>query len=251
MGTVGEPDDPRAVRRARIGGHQRIGIGSPGQMGPSTTLPARAFRNLVPIVALAGLLAPSVAPAATVLVVGDSISAAYGIDMDAGWVALAEDELREDYPDIELVNASISGDTTGGGLRRLPDALERFDPDIVVIELGGNDGLRAYPVDRMRANLEAMAEAAEASGAETLILGMMIPSNYGPAYTRSFGEAFVQAAEATGSALVPFFLEPIATDRGAFQRDGIHPTAEVQPLLVDHAMPALRELLEALEPGDG
>ena len=198
---------------------------------------------------LVGLLAPSLAPAATVLVVGDSISAAYGLAEADGWVALAEDELDDEFPDVDFVNASISGDTTGGGLRRLPDALERFDPDIVVIELGGNDGLRAYPVARMRENLVAMAEAAQDSGAETLILGMMIPSNYGPAYTASFGEAFVEAAEATSSALVPFFLEPIATDRDAFQRDGIHPTAEAQPLLVDHALPALRELLEDVTAG--
>ena len=242
-------------------------------MGLSTTASAPTFRpfrargarapsrtaSRAPLaragLALAGLLSPALAPAATVLVVGDSISAAYGIDMAEGWVALAEAELREDFPDVELVNASISGDTTDGGLRRLPAALERFDPDVVVIELGGNDGLRAYPVERMRDNLEAMAEAARASGAETLILGMMIPSNYGPAYTASFGEAFAAAAEATDSALVPFFLEPIAADRGAFQRDGIHPTAEAQPLLADHALPALRELLEEVEDaeagGDG
>ena len=223
-------------------------------MGLSTTRARTAFRRrfairpaIVAAVALGAASLPGLAGASTVLVVGDSISAAYGIDQDAGWVALAEEELREDFPDVEFVNASISGDTTGGGLARLPAALERFDPDVVVIELGGNDGLRAYPTARMRDNLEAMAEAAQDSGAETLILGMMIPSNYGPAYTAQFGEAFVEAAEATDSALVPFFLEPIASDRGAFQRDGIHPTAEAQPLLVDHALPALRELLEEIE----
>ena len=221
-------------------------------MGLSTTCPAgafrrAAFRRAALAGALASALAPTLAPAATVLVVGDSISAAYGIDQDDGWVALAEEALREDYPEIEFVNASISGDTTGGGLRRLPDALERFDPDVVVIELGGNDGLRAYPVERMRDNLEAMVEAAEASGAETLILGMMIPSNYGPAYTEAFGRAFAEAAEATGSDLVPFFLEPIAEDRSAFQRDGIHPTAEAQPLLMEHALPALRGVLEDVD----
>ena len=178
------------------------------------------------------------------LVVGDSISAAYGIDQSDGWVALAGEALREDFPDVEFVNASISGDTTDGGLRRLPAALERFEPDVVVVELGGNDGLRAYPVERMRSNLVEMVELSQEAGAETLILGMMIPANYGPAYTEAFGRAFVEAAETTESALVPFFLEPIATDRGAFQRDGIHPTAEAQPLLLEHAMPALREVLE-------
>ena len=217
-----------------------------------STIPTGAtFRRAALLCALGAASLPGLAGAATVLVVGDSISAAYGIDQDDGWVALAEEELREDFPDVEFVNASISGDTTGGGLSRLPDALERFDPDVVVIELGGNDGLRAYPIARMRDNLEAMAEAAEAAGAETLILGMMIPSNYGPAYTEQFGRAFVEAAEATDSALVPFFLEPIAADRDAFQRDGIHPTAEAQPLLAEHALPALRELLEDVAAGDG
>ena len=212
-------------------------------MGLSTTAAAVAFRATA---ALACLAAPALAQSATVLVVGDSLSAAYGIDTEDGWVALAEEALREDFPELEMVNASISGDTTDGGLRRLPDALERFEPDVVVIELGGNDGLRAYPVERMRANLVDMAEAAQEAGAETLILGMMIPANYGPVYTEAFGAAFAEAAEATGSDLVPFFLEPIADDRSAFQRDGIHPTAEAQPLLVEHTLPALRDVLERL-----
>ncbi len=214
-------------------------------MGPSTIRTFTAFRAPA-LACLATLLLPGLSTAATVLVVGDSISAAYGIDESAGWVALAEEELRADYPDIDFVNASISGDTTSGGLRRLPDALERFEPDLVVLELGGNDGLRAYPVAQMEDNLEAMAALSQEAGADVLILGMMIPSNYGPAYTASFGQAFVDAADATDSALVPFFLEPIAADRGAFQSDGIHPTAAAQPLLVEHAMPALREALESI-----
>lgn len=184
--------------------------------------------------------------ALTGMVLGDSISAAYGIAEEDGWVALAEGRLQEIDPDIELVNASISGDTTDGGLRRLPDALERFKPDFVIIELGGNDGLRGYPPAAMRENLEAMAELAADAGAEVLFLGMMIPSNYGAAYTKQFSEAFALAAEATDSELLPFLLEPIATDRGNFQRDGIHPTAEAQPLLVDHVMPMLETMVERL-----
>lgn len=179
-----------------------------------------------------------------VLVVGDSLSAAYGLASEDGWVALAEDRLRPDHPDLEMINASISGDTTGGGVRRLPDALERFQPDVVIIELGGNDGLRGYPPASMEKNLIGMAAMSRDAGAEVLILGMMIPSNYGKAFTDRFFAAFGSAAEATDSALVPFFLEPIAEDRTLFQRDGIHPTAEAQSLLVDHVLPALEALLE-------
>lgn len=181
----------------------------------------------------------------TVLVVGDSLSAAYGLAESDGWVALAGRALAEDYPGIRLVNASISGDTTVGGLRRLPDALERFDPDVVVIELGGNDGLRAYSTDAMTDNLTQMATLAEDRGAEALILGMMIPSNYGQAYLDRFVASFRDASEASDADLVPFFLEPIALERSYFQADGIHPTREAQPLMMEHVLPALRATLDA------
>jgi len=203
-------------------------------------------------IALAGALwiAPIGRAAAdpVVLVVGDSLSAAYGLAERDGWVALAEQALSEDYPGISFVNASISGDTTVGGLRRLPAALERFEPDVVVIELGGNDGLRAYPVDAMTDNLTRMATLAEDSGAEALILGMMIPTNYGQAYLERFTAAFGLAAEASEADLVPFFLEPIATDRNYFQSDGIHPTREAQPLMLEHVLPALRATLGSTMP---
>lgn len=179
-----------------------------------------------------------------VMVVGDSLSAAYGLSERDGWVNLAEEALSERWPGVQMVNASISGDTTAGGMRRLPAALERFEPDLVIIELGGNDGLRAYPTDAMRDNLIGMAEAAQDSGATALIFGMMIPSNYGPAYTESFSAAFGEAANATGALLLPFFLEPIAMDRSYFQRDGIHPTAEAQPLLLEHVLPLIEQALE-------
>ena len=176
----------------------------------------------------------------TVLVVGDSISAAYGLAERDGWVQLASDQLSDD---VTFVNASISGDTTSGGLARLPEALERFKPSVVVIELGGNDGLRGYSLKDMRENLTAMVDASESAGASVLLLGMQIPSNYGTAYTRRFAQIFQKVAESTGAALVPFFLEPIATNRDFFQRDGVHPTAEAQPLLVEHVIPALKSLL--------
>ena len=210
----------------------------------------RAVRRAawLPVLVLATAL-PAQAFALTGLVIGDSISAAFGLPERDGWVALAEQRLQEEWPDLRLVNASISGDTTVGGLRRLPDAIARFEPDLVIIELGGNDGLRGYPPKQMRENIEEMARLSREAGAEVLILGMMIPSNYGGAYTRLFGEAFVEAADATDSALVPFLLEPIADDRANFQADGIHPTAEAQSRLVEHVMPTLRELVAAREDG--
>ena len=214
-------------------------------MGRMQTLAAAALT-----LGAVSLTLPGPALAFTGLVVGDSIGAAYGLAERDGWVALAEGELQEEFPDVTLVNASISGDTTSGGLRRLPAALERFEPDLVVIELGGNDGLRGYPPASMRQNIEEMVRLADEAGAEVLILGMMIPSNYGAAFTRMFSESFGEAAEATGAALVPFLLEPIAEDRAYFQRDGIHPTAEAQPLLAEHVLPALREIVAAHEAED-
>ncbi len=179
----------------------------------------------------------------TVLVMGDSISAAYGLNENDGWVYLAEQRLLEEGFDVRFINASISGDTTGGGLRRLPAALERFQPDLVVIELGGNDGLRGYSPKTMQQNLEGMAALAQAAGAKVLIQGMMIPSNYGEAYLKLFAAAFKRAADASGSALLPFLLEPIAQNRDYFQSDGIHPTAQAQPLLMEHTLPLLIELV--------
>jgi len=191
------------------------------------------------------LLHPSSAAAFTVLVVGDSISAAYGLQEQEGWVHLAETELKATNEEIQFVNASISGDTTAGGMRRLPAALNRFQPDLVIIELGGNDGLRGYPIKTMQANLEAMVEAVSDAGAETLIAGMRIPSNYGAAYTEQFFSAFEAAAVNSGAHLLPFILEPIATNRNFFQRDGVHPTAAAQPLMAEHVLNALKDLIPA------
>jgi acyl-CoA thioesterase-1 len=179
----------------------------------------------------------------TILVMGDSISAAYGLNEEDGWVNLAQNRLREEGLAVSFVNASISGDTTGGGLRRLPAAMERFEPDLVIIELGGNDGLRGYPPKAMQQNLEDMATIAKERGADVLIQGMMIPSNYGQAYLDMFVNAFAVAAENSGSALLPFLLEPIAEDRSYFQSDGIHPTAEAQPLLMEHTLPLIKEFV--------
>jgi len=178
-----------------------------------------------------------------VLVMGDSISAAYGIQEEDGWVALAQEELRKEGFDVTFVNASISGDTTGGGLRRLPDALDRFNPDLLVIELGGNDGLRGYPTNALQKNLEDMASIANEHGADVLIQGMMIPSNYGAAYLKLFAQAFEKAAISSNSLFLPFLLEPIAQDRQYFQPDGIHPTEAAQPLLMLHTLPLIKSAM--------
>ncbi len=175
----------------------------------------------------------------TILVMGDSIGAAYGLNEEDGWASLTEKALQEEGFEVNVVNASISGDTTAGGLRRLPDALDRFTPDLLVIELGGNDGLRGYPPKTVQKNLEGMASIAHERDIDVLILGMLIPSNYGPAYLNLFKKAFSLAAKSTDSALLPFLLEPIAQDRAYFQADGIHPTADAQPLLMQHVLPSI------------
>ncbi len=178
-----------------------------------------------------------------VLVFGDSLSAAYGIDKSAGWVALLQDRLNQQAFPHEVVNLSISGETTSGGLRRLPDALERYQPKLVLIELGANDGLRAQPLEEMRTNLQRMVALSQASGARALIFEMRIPPNYGPRYTEAFHRSFAEVSEATGATLVPFFLMPIAEKPDAFQEDGIHPTAQAQTELLNQVWPLLEPLL--------
>ena len=181
------------------------------------------------------------ATGATVLVVGDSISAAYGFQSERGWVNLLRQRLGESS---RVVNASISGDTTGGGLARIDKTLEIHEPDIVILELGGNDGLRGYPIASIRANLLAMTEAVIASGAKPVVAGMRIPPNYGPRYTEAFHALYAEVAQATGAALVPFLIEGVATDENLMQRDGIHPSAEAQERLLDNVWPMLEPLLE-------
>jgi len=179
----------------------------------------------------------------TILVLGDSISAAYGMSLEQGWVALLEEQLAHSHPDYSVVNASISGETTAGGLRRLPTLLAEHNPSVVVIELGGNDGLRGFPIRNFRDNLQAMAEMARALDAQVLLLTMEIPPNYGSRYTASFRESYQLVAEATGSVLGPFMLEGVATDTTLMQADGIHPTVEAQPIMLETIFPALTELL--------
>jgi acyl-CoA thioesterase-1 len=192
---------------------------------------------------LLGLSVVARAGQPTILILGDSISAAYGMSLEQGWVALLEEKLADSHPDYSVVNASISGETTAGGLRRLPALLAEHKPGAVVIELGGNDGLRGFPIRNFRANLQAMAEMSRAADAEVLLLPMEIPPNYGTRYTASFRESYVLVAEATGSVLGPFMLEGVATDTTLMQADGIHPTVEAQPIMLATVFPALADLL--------
>ncbi|MFV8783259.1 arylesterase [Microbulbifer sp. SA54] len=181
----------------------------------------------------------------TLVVLGDSISAAYGIDEREGWVQLLRDRLAEQDLDIAVVNASISGETSAGGLARLPRLLSEHSPDWVVVELGGNDGLRGYPPQALQGNLMRMVQLAREAGAEVLLLGMQMPPNYGKAYTQAFAAVYPKVAEKEQVPLVPFFLEPVALAEGTMQSDGIHPTAKAQPALLDHVWPCLETILKA------
>ena len=205
----------------------------------------RGVTALLLALALLPLAVPAATPdERTVLVMGDSLSAAYGLAPREGWVALLADRLRTERPGWRVANASISGETTAGGASRIAAELSRHSPEVVVIELGANDGLRGLDLAQTRANLERMILASRDAGARVLLVGMRLPPNYGPQYTQAFERNYVELAEAHGAALLPFLLEPIAMDRDAFQADNLHPVAEAQPKLRDHVWPALRPLLD-------
>lgn len=179
-----------------------------------------------------------------ILVLGDSISAGYGVALDDGWVARLRERLAaEGYPHA-VINASVSGDTTSGGLARLPAALERHTPAVVVVELGGNDGLRGLSPDAMRTNLAAMVERARAAGARVLLLGIRLPPNYGPAYIERFTDVYRAVAEANDVALVPRVLAGVGEREALMQDDGIHPDAEGHARILDNVWPALEPLLQ-------
>lgn len=179
----------------------------------------------------------------TILVMGDSLSAAYGLAPAQGWVSLTGDRIGKTKPGWRVVNASISGETTAGGAARIAAELQRHTPAVVVIALGANDGLRGLPLAQTRANLEKMIKAAQAGKAKVLLIGMRMPPNYGPDYTRGFEQNFSALAKQYDTALLPFLLEPIALDRSAYQADNLHPVASAQPKLRDHVWKALEPLL--------
>lgn len=191
------------------------------------------------------LAAPTASAAQpVVLIVGDSLSAGYGLAIQDNWPSLLQERLAEASYPHRVVNASISGDTTSGGLARLPRALERNSPSIVLIGLGGNDGLRAIPIPEFRRNLARMIQLSQAAGAKVLLAGVHIPPNYGPDYTSAFHGVYHELAQEYGTGLIPFILEGVALNPDLMQEDGIHPTAAAQPVIVNNVWPALEPLLD-------
>lgn len=179
----------------------------------------------------------------TLLVMGDSLSAAYGIEQEMGWVTLLAERLEDE---ADVINASISGETTSGGAQRLASIIGQQQPDIVLLELGGNDGLRGLPPTQMRSNLASMIEQSQQAGADVLLLGIDIPPNYGQAYRDAFTGVFHSLADEYDVPLVPFLLEDVALNTELMQDDGIHPTAAAQPLILDNVWPALEPLLNSV-----
>lgn len=204
------------------------------------------LRSLIALFLLclgSSLQAAAPAAAKTILVLGDSLSAGYGLDAGTGWVALLDQKLKSQGLPHRIVNASVSGETTAGGLARLPALLDRHGPGWVLVELGANDGLRALPLKQLRSNLERIVDLTQGHGAVAVLFEMRIPENYGAAYTGAFTRTFSEVALARRAPLVTFLLATIATDPGAFQDDGIHPSAASQPKILDVIWPKLEPLL--------
>ncbi len=202
------------------------------------------MKRLFVLLALCWATVSANAVTPVILVFGDSISAGYGLPrVEQGWVALLQARLKNLGYGYQVVNASVSGETTAGGLARLPRSLGLHHPAIVILELGGNDGLRALPVAPMRANLTRMAELAAGAGAKVLLLGMRMPPNYGPEYTARFARVYAEVAHDQKLTLVPFLLEDIALSPDLMQADGFHPNQSGQPKLLENVWPALKPLL--------
>ena len=177
----------------------------------------------------------------TLLVLGDSLSAGYGINQESGWVALLDDDFGDEQ---RIINGSISGDTTGGGLNRLPRLLEEFSPDYVLLELGGNDGLRGQPLNLMKSNLQAMINLVRDAGAEPVLFGMRLPPNYGRRYSDAFAAVYPQLSESEKVLLIPFQLEELSVTEGMIQEDGLHPTALAQPIIKEVIKGYIKPLME-------
>jgi len=187
---------------------------------------------------------PAFAANPSILIYGDSLSAAYGIPQQQGWVALLKEKLNRENPGIDVINASISGETTSGGLTRLARTLAQNKPQTIIIELGANDGLRGLPVKNMRENLDAMIQLSKKSGARVLLVGMKIPPNYGRQYTEEFSQVYTALASRHNIPVVPFMLENIAVKPQLIQADGLHPNALGQPIILENIWPELQRLLK-------
>jgi len=186
----------------------------------------------------------------TVLIFGDSLSAGYGIDVDQSWAALLQQRLEEQGYEHRVVNASISGETTEGGAARIDSAIGTFSPDLIILELGGNDGLRGFPPARIKGNLEVIARRARDSGAGVVLLGIRIPTNYGARYTRAFEAVYPEVATELGIKWIEFFMDGVALNDELLQEDRIHPNAEAQAILLDNAWPIVSKALADRDPGN-
>ena len=200
------------------------------------------MRSILFLFALLFVTSPALA-AKTILVMGDSLSAGYGIRPEQAWPSLLQGRLNELRLDYNVANLSISGETSAGGRSRFAAALKEHKPAVVILALGANDGLRGLPLKQMSGNLETMISSAKKSGARVLLAGMRLPPNYGP-YAEQFFLSFGELAKSEKTAYLPFLLEPVATRPELFQADRLHPTADAQPLLLEHVWPALRPLLK-------
>lgn len=185
------------------------------------------------------------AQAQTLLVLGDSLSAAYGMELKQGWVHLLEQRLQQKNLHSHVINASVTGDTTAGGLKRLPTLLQEYQPYLVIIELGGNDGLRGYPLGQLHKNISAMIEISHNSGAEVLLLGIRIPPNYGRRYSEGFFNSYAKLANTSQTALVPFFMAGVGDNVELMQADGIHPNAKAQTQLLENVWAQLDALVSS------
>jgi acyl-CoA thioesterase-1 len=200
----------------------------------------RKFYSLLLLIVAA---ATQAAGPPTVVVFGDSLSAGYGVDVDQTWVALLQNRLESQGYEYRVVNASISGETTQGGMTRINAALDNFSPALVILELGGNDGLRGFPTGVIKENIRFIIERSRNHGAAVVILGIRIPTNYGPRYTQAFEGIYSELASELDVPWIEFFMEGIAQNDDLMQEDGIHPTAEAQPMLLDNAWPIIQEAL--------
>jgi len=184
----------------------------------------------------------------TLLVLGDSLSAGYGVDLSKAWVSLLQTKLKQSNYNINVVNASVSGETSQGGLSRIKALLQQHKPDLVIVELGANDGLRGLPIDAMKSNLQSIIQQCRDTKAQVLLLGMRLPPNYGPAYTKAFASAYHELTQANQVALVDFFLQGIADQRNLMQADDLHPNQQAQPMILHNVWPALLPLLNKSAP---
>lgn len=187
---------------------------------------------------------PAFAENPKIMIYGDSLSAAYGIQQQQGWASLLQKKLTSEYYQYEVINASISGETTSGGVSRIHSAINQIKPSIIILELGANDGLRGLPIQEMTANLNTIIQQSKKSGAKILLVGMRIPPNYGPQYTKLFSQSYVKLSQEHQIPLVPFMLENIAAKANLIQDDGLHPNATAQPLVLDNIWSHLKKLLK-------